>query len=143
MANGSIVDVPPDGCNRVQYWAFERLEPYAGKLARTVLGGAKVSNGLGLPDNLLSCQESSKGFCWVVILNDANYMKPFADERRQVEQYAYIEEDNNWVVKNFTKGCPITCTDPIDVGDRSWTCSSIDVCVNPHVYRGVVICDNG
>ena len=55
MANGSIVDVPPDGCNRVQYWAFERLEPYAGKLARTVLGGAKVSNGFGLPDITLKC----------------------------------------------------------------------------------------
>ena len=38
-------------CNQVHTRAFDRPEPYAGKLARTVLGGAKVSNGLGLPDN--------------------------------------------------------------------------------------------
>jgi len=48
-------------CCRVFYWAFERLEPYAVKIARTVLRGAKVSNGFGLPDNSLrSCSSHRK-----------------------------------------------------------------------------------
>ena len=33
---------------------YIRLEPYAGKLARTVLRGADVSNGIGLPDDSMT-----------------------------------------------------------------------------------------
>ena len=35
---------------RSQTGGAERLEPYAGKLARTVLGGEHISNGVLLPD---------------------------------------------------------------------------------------------
>jgi len=50
-ASESIVNAPSIAGTGSFLRAFERLEPYAGKLARTVLGGAEVSNGLGLPDN--------------------------------------------------------------------------------------------
>ncbi|MGS2722102.1 hypothetical protein ACVBEJ_00005, partial [Porticoccus sp. GXU_MW_L64] len=48
-------------CCRVDYSAFERLEPYAGKLARTVLRGAGSSNTVGLPDH--STTESTLCYC--------------------------------------------------------------------------------
>ena len=37
-------------CNRVSKDAFERLEPYAGELARTVLRGLGAGNRARLPD---------------------------------------------------------------------------------------------
>ncbi|WP_313482999.1 MULTISPECIES: recombination directionality factor [Acinetobacter] len=43
---------------------FERLEPYAGKLARTVLGGAWLSNEPCLPDTITS-QIQNKDSGWV------------------------------------------------------------------------------
>ena len=46
-------------CNRVPDGAFERLEPYAMKVTPTVLRGARVSNGFGLPD--ISCSVQGLG----------------------------------------------------------------------------------
>ena len=42
--------IPPLFC-RFDLSDFKRLEPYAGKLARTVLRGGVASNGRSLPDN--------------------------------------------------------------------------------------------
>ena len=48
-------------CNRVSKDAFERLEPYAGKLARTVLRGLGAGNRARLPDVR---PESRLNFCF-------------------------------------------------------------------------------
>lgn len=91
----------------------------------------------------LTCHESSEGYCWVFILGAEIYDKGLdASERKQdVDQYAYIKEGENKVMKTSLKGCPLsntyTCGDPIfgldaDQVAKYVTCPDSD-CVNPHI----------